>query len=190
MDDEAYVRKMTGYTYGTSGLGYEFGFEPGPFSWVVNTTTNRLSSVGSVVLNGLPIIRTMRLGGSYGTALKKQERYKDWTYGGFAGFSQGRFTVLAEMDQIRKDSTDLVAGYMELDVLPLQGLNLKFFWEHLWPDKKIPIARNGARRVVVGMEPFITQFIQLGLYYRQNDGPKQIGNQNQDEVVGRLHIFF
>jgi hypothetical protein len=42
----------------------------------------------------------------------------------------------------------------------------------------------------VGAEPFVAQFLQLGLYYRQNDWIPQAMGANQDEIVGRLHVFF
>ncbi len=191
MDDEAFVRKNTGYTYGTTGLGYEMGFEPGPLSLVVNVTPTRLSSVGSLVFNNMPVVRTFRVGGSYGTKLKKAERDKDNTKGAFAGFSLGMFTVLAERDFSRKeDSVDKVADFAEIDFLPTQGLNFKTTYEYLWPDKKIPMARSGMRRLVFGVESFVTQFLQLGLYYRKNDALPQMDTPNQDEIVGRLHAFF
>jgi len=190
MDDEAFVRKVTNYTYNNSGVGYEAGLEPGPLSLVVNVTSTQLSSVGSLVFNNFPIVRTFRIGGSYGTDIRKTKRSWNNTKGMFAGFSLGMFTVLGEHDLIRADSVNKEADFMEVNFLPMQGLNFKATYEYLWPDKVVPKANSGDRRLVFGVESFITQFLQLGLYYRQNDGPPQIGNNNQDEISGRFHAFF
>src|SRR5690606_32461545 len=38
MDDAAFVRSKTGYTYGTTQLAGEIGFEPGPLSIIANLT--------------------------------------------------------------------------------------------------------------------------------------------------------
>ena len=45
-------------------------------------------------------------------------------------------------------------------------------------------------RTVAGFEPFLTQYLQLGLYYRKNDWIPQNLAANQDEIFGRLHVFF
>lgn len=192
MDDEAFIRSL--YNYSTTGLGYEVGIEPGPLSLVVNLGPENLSGVGSVVLNGMPVLRTLRLGATYGTPVRKKAREGNNTYGVFGGFSMGMFTVLGERDWTKKqsqaDTSSNIADYLEVDVLPVRGLNFKFVYEYLWPDRDVPVANNGRRRLIYGVEPFLTQFLQVGLYYRQNDWIPQNTTGNQDQIVGRLHVFF
>jgi hypothetical protein len=194
MDDEAFVREVPNYNYSRTGLGYEVGFEPGPLSLIVNLGPENLSGVGSVILKGMPVLRTLRLGGSYGTPVRKRAREGNNTYGVFGGFAMGMFTVLAERDWTKKrsptDTLSAISDYVELDVLPMRGLNFKFVYEYLWPDRDVPVANNGRRRITAGAEPFLTQFLQVGLYYRQNDWIPQTATGNQDEIVGRLHVFF
>jgi hypothetical protein len=190
MDDDAFVRNNTNYTYNRHDLGYEAGIEPGPFSLVANVTNDQLSGVGSVIIRNTPVIRTFRLGGSYGTGIRKKDRGKKQTYGVFGGFALGMFTVLAERDWIKDDPVRSIADYAELDFLPMQGLNFKFVYEYLWPDRDVPVATNGRRRVSLGAEPFLTQFLQVGIYYRRNDWIPQNLAKNQDEIFGRLHVFF
>lgn len=190
MDDAAFVRDATKYTYSRSGLGYEVGYEPGPFSFVANITGDNASAVGSVVLQRTPIVRTLRLGGSYGGGIRKADRGKVQTYGAFGGFALGMFTFLAERDYIQNDTLHSVADYAELDFLPVQGANFKFVAEFLWPDTDIPRTQNGRVRTSVGFEPFLTQFLQVGLYYRKNEWIPQNLKANQDEIFGRLHVFF
>jgi hypothetical protein len=190
MDDDAFVRNGTNYTYNRHDLAYEAGFEPGPLSLVANVTRDQLSTVGSLVFKDMPVVRTFRSGASYGTATKKLQRDKQNTYGVFGGFALGMFTVLGERDWIKNDTVLSIADYVEADFLPVQGLNFKLVYEYLWPDKAVPRANNGRRRLTVGAEPFLTQFLQAGLYWRQNEWIPQNAEKNQDEIFGRLHVFF
>ena len=190
MDDDAFVRNSTNYTYNRHDLGYEIGTEPGPVSLVANVTNDQLSTVGSIVFQKTPIVRTFRVGGSYGTGIKKKDRGNNQTYGVFGGFAVGMFTLLGEQDWIKNDPVKSIADYVELDFLPTQGFNFKFVYEYLWPDQAIPKANNGRSRLVLGAEPFLTQFLQVGLYYRKNEWIPQNLAKNQDEVFGRLHVFF
>jgi hypothetical protein len=190
MDDRAFVRDRTNYTYGRTGLGYEVGYEPGPFSLVANVTSDNFSTVGSLVLRNPPLVRTLRVGGSYGGGIRKAERGKRQAYGAFAGFAFGMFTFLGERDYIQEDTLHAVADYAEVDFLPVQGGNVKLTLEYLWPDTRVARAQNGRVRTAVGLEPFLTSFLQLGLYYRKNDWVPQNLAGNQDEVYGRLHVFF
>lgn len=190
MDDEAFVRKGTGYTYGTTALAYELGFEPGPLSLVVNATQNEVATVGSLVFQNLPVARTVRVGGSHSYQLRKAYKSKKGSYGVFGGLAFGMFTVLGERDWTRDEGIDKIEDYAEIAILPMQGLNFRLVYESLWPDRNIPQAKNNQRRITFGAEPFVTQYLQVGLYYRKNDWIPQNPEKNQDEVVGRLHVFF
>jgi hypothetical protein len=196
MDDQAFVRAVTGYTYNTSALGYEVGVEPGPLSLIANVTAGTkdepglLSSVGSLVFSNMPVVRTFRLGGSYSMSLKEKTRKANGSYGAFGGASFGMFTVLAQRDYTKKDSVKMVEDYVEADFLPVQGFNVKGVYETYWPNRDIPAANNLQRRITVGIEPFVTQFLQLGLYYRMNDWIPQTTMGNQDNIIGRVHVFF
>lgn len=196
MDDEAFVRSTTGYTYSVSTLAYEVGIEPGPLSLVTNLTATSITSVGSLVFNHMPFIRTARLGGSISRRLKTKEKDHYGSYGVFAGTAFGMFTFLGERDYTKdydvskKVETNKVEDYMEMDFLPIRGWNIKTVYESLWPDKKIDQGSNNQTRLTVGLEPFVTQFLQLGLYYRMNAWIPQNPEKNQDQIVGRLHVFF
>ncbi len=191
MDDEAFVRKYTGYTYNTTGMSYEVGIEPGPLSLIVNANDNLISSVGSVIFSEMPIaLRTFRLGGSYSLPVKvKERRAKNTSMGVFGGFAMGMFTVFGERDLIQKKGVNMIADYAEVDCLPMRGLNFKGVFEWMTPDKRAQ-EHNGRRRITVGVEPYPVQFVQLGLYYRINDFEPQVGGDNQDQIVGRVQVYF
>jgi hypothetical protein len=190
MDDEAFIRNATGYTYGTSALSYEVGWEPGPVSLVVNANDNLISSVGYVVFKDLPMaLRSFRLGGQYSLPVKTVARRNNRGMGVFGMATMGMFSILAERDLTQKDSVNSIEDYVEIDFLPMQGLNFKGVIEWMTPDTRAK-EHNGRRRITLGAEPFVTQFLQLGLYYRINDFVPQAGVENQDQVVGRVHVFF
>lgn len=190
MDDEAFIRNVTGYTYGTSALSYEVGWEPGPISLIVNANDNLLSSVGYVVFKDLPMaLRSFRIGGQYSLPVKTVPRRSNRGMGVFGMATMGMFSLLAERDWTQADSINKIEDYIELNFLPMQGLNFKGVVEWMTPDTRAK-ANNGRRRITLGAEPFVTQFLQLGLYYRRNDFVPQAAVENQDQVVGRVHVFF
>jgi hypothetical protein len=100
------------------------------------------------------------------------------------------FTFLGERDYTKVDSINKIEDYFEVDFLPMQGLNFKATYESLWPDKNIAQAKNNQTRLTLGVEPFVVQYLQVGLYYRKNDWIPQSTSFNQDQIVGRLHVFF
>jgi hypothetical protein len=185
MDDQAFIRNGTNYGYGRHDLAGEVGFEPGPVSVVANLTNTHFSSVGSVVF------RNFRVGGSYGQVT---DGSKFTTYGPFAGASYGPFTGLAEMDMIEEASGDStihkVAQFYELNVVPVQGTNVKATYEYFDRNTKVANRRDGQQRLTLGAEVFPVQHLQLGLYYRFNDFIPQNDLGNQDVLIGRAHVFF
>lgn len=185
MDDEAFIRANTGYTYGRHDLAGEIGLEPGPLSVVANLTNTHFSSVGSVVF------RNFRVGGSYGAVT---DGSKFTTYGPFAGASYGPFTLLAEVDFIEAASGDStirkVAQFYELNVVPVQGTNVKATYEYFDRNTKIANRRDGQQRITLGAEVFPIQYMQVGLYYRINSFIPQNDGANQDVLIGRAHVFF
>lgn len=190
IDDNAFVRDKTGYTYNTHDLGYEIGMEPGPVSLIANVTNTQLSTVGSVILPGFSFVNSYRIGGSFASGIKKADRGKNQNFGVFGGLSAGWITLLAQRDWIKRDPIKSIADYAEMDILPLPGMNFKFTFEHYWPNDAIPMAQNAQTRLGAGFEPFIYPYLQLGLYYRKNDWIPQNLGANQDEIIGRFHVFF
>lgn len=185
MDDQAFIRSQTNYTYGRHDLAGEIGFEPGPFSVIANLTNSHFSSVGSIVF------RNFRIGGSYGAVT---EGAQFTTYGPFVGASYGPFTAMAEVDFIEQESGDStirkVAQFYELNVVPVQGTNVKATYEYFDRNTKIANRRDGQQRITFGAELFPIQFLQVGLYYRINDFIPQNDAGNQNSLIGRAHVFF
>ncbi len=195
MDNQAFVRAVPGYTYSTTTLAYEMGFEPGPLSLVTNITQNQSVTVGSLIFRDVPVLRTIRVGGSYSYELTKKLKNTQGSYGAFAGTTLGMFTFLGERDYTKADSGNTIGinkieDYFEMDFLPMQGMNFKFTYESYWQDARVAQALSNQTRLVIGFEPFIMQYMQVGIYYRKNDWIPNSTNNNQDQIVGRLHVFF
>ncbi len=192
MDDQAFIRSKTDYTYNNPAIGAEIGIEPGPLSLTANLTNTRFSSVGSVVY------RNFRVGGSFGTSVKDAMSARttfDQAYGPFVGFNFGRITFMSEVDFIRLPSDSIhdihqVAQFYEVDALPIQGVNVKATYEYF--DKNTDIANkyDGQERWTFGVEPFVSRFLQVGVYYRMNKWIPQNTAENQDQIIGRAHVFF
>ncbi|MFQ5640652.1 MAG: hypothetical protein ACE5IR_21950 [bacterium] len=180
-DDEAFIRNETGYTYNKHDTGAEIGLEPGPFSLIANVTQNQFSVVGSTVF------RRFRIGGSYA---RNTTIGNDYVFGAFAGANFGRFTLLGEGDLITRGGVDRFAGLAEINLLLSRGLNLKTTYEFFDRNRDIPNARDGQERFTLGVEPFLTQFMQLGIFYRFNRFIPQNAQLNRDQLFVQFHFFF
>ena len=181
LDDAAFIRSRTGYTYNRHDLGAEVGLEPGPISLMMNVTDTQLSAVGSVVF------RRFRVGSSYG---RSTQRSKEHTWGAFGGANFGRFTLLGEIDFITEADIDRFASLAELNVLITRGFNLKATYEFFDRNTDVSNDRDGQERITLGIEPFLIQYLQIGLFYRINRFVPQALTENQDELRLQFHGFF
>jgi hypothetical protein len=126
------------------------------------------------------------VGTSYG-----RQSDKRWVGGVYAGANLWNLTYLAEFDYI-DDRTpqslparDQFATYAEVNWLFFGWLNAHGSFNFV----KVAGDRNQTR-YVVGLEPFIDKFLQPRLQYRINNGPPNQPEQNRDELVLELHMWF
>jgi len=181
LDDDAFIRDRTGYTYERHAVGAEVGFEPGPLSLVANFTDDQLSFTGSTVH------RRFRVGASYG---RSRGEGGDSVWGAFVGFNFGRFTLLAEGNLISEGEIDRFAALAEMNVLIRRGLNLKLTYEFFDRNRDVSNDRDGQDRITIGLEPFVTQFLQVRVSYQLNRFIPQNPVENQDRLTVQLHTFF
>ncbi len=181
LDDDAFIRDKTGFTYNQQDIAFEFGLEPGFLSVITALTNRQLSMVGSTVF------RRFRVGMSYA---RNTEMADDFVYGVFGGLNSGKFTLLGEVDFIREGNLDQRAYFAELNFLLTQGINLKGTYEFFDRNTDIPIARDGQERITIGAETFLTQFLQLSLFYRINRFIPQNIPLNEDQLTFQFHLFF
>ena len=197
LDDNAFIREVTGFTYANQDLGIEFGMEPGPLSFVValsNGTqgaseSNRSKQISSVVQG---VYRDFRVGSSF--SWNDGPNANRMAAGAFGGFNLGRFTALLEFDYIRdRDETlgtqvEQLLSYGELDFLVKRGLNLKFVWEIHDPDKDL--TENHRDRFTFGVEAFPLPFTQISLFYYLRRDIPQKPFDDDDTLLLQFHFFF
>ena len=192
-DDDAFIRRRTGFTFQNPDEGGEIGFAPGPFFLASSLTngaggdTDFLSTVnGYGVFTDLPVVRSVLAGASFARQSNKRN------VGGFyAGTNLWRFTGLAEMD-VYNDRTvatekrrDRYAAYSELHFLALDWLDFRGTFEFIRVSND-----NDQTRFTIGAEPFINRFLQPRIQYRVNNGPRTDPGQNTAELWIELHMFF
>lgn len=117
--------------------------------------------------------------------------------GPFIGFTGGPFTVLGEFDMIRAFDTTLgdfkvrYAAYGEVNILVSQGVNAKIAFDYF--DRRL--SGITAKRIRIGLEPTINEFMQLRAFYDINR-PRVFADPifgtgvKQDQLSLELHMMF
>ncbi|MBI4082938.1 MAG: hypothetical protein HY423_10045 [Candidatus Lambdaproteobacteria bacterium] len=185
-DDTAFVRQYPGFTYGNPDSGFEVGFEPGPFSVSVwSTSLDKKRGVTASV-----IWKPARIGVSYNLDSSIQGTKKA-VANIFAGLHLGRFTGLAEVDQIVTETTskvNSVALLGELNYMVTKGANVKLTYEGYDPNRNETADR--VERISLIYEPFVTQFLQIRVGGRDYIGQTSNDQENRKEFFIEMHGFF
>ncbi len=191
LDDSAFTRAITGFTYGNTDAGVEIGYEP--HNWAIHVAatngtgasleTNRSKRVTASVAY---VRKGFRVGGSY-TNNNDAQGIETIIYGLHGGVQLGRVGILAATDII-DDSTDKeFVSIVELNLLLSRGNNLKFSYEY--HDPSDVIGQNARERFSLVWEPFLNQFTQFRAGVRDYRGIPQSNIQNKTEYFLELHLF-
>jgi hypothetical protein len=192
-DDEAFIRSRSGFTFQNPDEGAEIGLAPGPF-FLASTVTNGEDGDKDVqatvnayaVIQDVPVLKNFMGGASF--ARQSNLRNVAAVYG---GANLWRFTYLGEVDFIHdhQPSTvgkrDQLAAYAEVDFLLFDWLNLRGTFDFV----KVSNDQDQTR-YAIGAEPFINRVIQPRIQYRINNGVPTQPDDNTDELVIELHLFF
>ncbi|ETX03505.1 MAG: hypothetical protein ETSY2_33280 [Candidatus Entotheonella gemina] len=198
-DDSAFIRDRTGINYATPDTGVEFGLEPGPLTFSMALTNGAGGGSDNnlfkqITLRAETVFRHWRAGWSF--AYNDTDAARRVMYGPFAGFTLGRLTLLGEVDVIEDrmaesgETIKQLAVFSSLNVLLTRGVNFKLSYELLDPNRSDNSKNDKRTRLTIGLEPFLTQFLQVRLFYRLNDGIPQRPIERADEVVVEFHLFF
>ena len=193
-DDRAFIREATGFNFNNPDSGIEIGFEPGPFTMAASATNGTSSITDNN--NAKQFVGTLgyignhfRLGGS--ASYNEVDDETRQVGGVWAGARINKFVLLGEVDWVRdedaEERTQLVT-YSELDYEIVDGWNIKLAYEFYDPNRDID--EDERDRVLVGLESFVTSFVQLQVFYRFNQSIPQNIPQNADELLLRLHLYF
>lgn len=191
LDDSAFTRSVTGFTYGTVDSGVELGWEPGRWAFNLAATNGTGTSIennrdkrltGSLAF----VHKGFRVGGSYSTN-ENAQGVETVIYGLHGGAQFGRVGLLAAADVI-DDSTDReLVGIFEVNLLMTRGNNVKLSYEYHDPSEDI--FENARERFSLVWEPFVNQFTQFRAGIRDYQGIPQNDDQNRTEYFLELHLF-
>ena len=193
LDDEAFIRARSGFTFQNPDDGGEFGIAPGPFFFATTVTNGKPGDKdvqatfnGYGVFEDVPVVRNVVGGASFARQSNKRD-----VSAFYAGSNIWKFTYLGELDIIddrtvaTRAKRDKFAAYAEVDLLLLDWLNLRGTFDFV----KVTQNRDQTR-YAIGAEPFINRVIQPRIQYRINNGPGSKPGLNQDELRLELHMFF
>lgn len=194
-DDDAFVRRATGFNYDNQDLGVEVGVEPGPLSLSVALTngTNgtvddnagkQLSAIGSWWMQHVVV------GGSI--AYNEPPGGDRLVYGPFASLSVGPATWTGEADWIAESSgagdNDQFVAYTSVDIWLRQAINIRVAFDYHDPFDSVE--EDERSRVSIGAEAFLTPFLSAGATLRLRDSVPQDPAGNRDGLTLSLHTFF
>lgn len=199
LDDGAFIREATGFTYATPDVGAEIGYEPGPWSLslaATNGTQGGADNNTDKQISG--ILAWVKKSGRVGLSLTHNKGVGTTREAGgvFAGYHYGRFAILGELDRVRDLNSGVAPAtevtqnirFLEVDYLLKKGWNLKLQSEFLDPNRGV--AEDELTRYTVGVEPFLTQFAQVGVFFRHTAGPPQDIRARRSTVTAEVHFFF
>jgi len=194
-DDETFIRQVTGFNYDNQDLGVEFGFEPGNTALAVaftNGTQGRLddntgkqvSTVGSVYLPNVV------LGGSF--SYNKSANADRLLYGPYASVRLGPLTAMGEADWIQEDSgvseQNQFIFFTSLNYWTRQSLNFRLAFDFLDPFDDVE--EDEKSRITLGVDAFLTPYLQASAHYKIKDSIPQDIVGNTDALTLGLHAFF
>ena len=198
-DDTAFIRSRTGFNFANPDKGVEIGIAPGGFflsAAVTNGTTTSGESLGKqfslnsyYLFTKVPFVRTVMLGGSFA----RNDPADRTLYSLYAGTNLWKFTLLAEGDFTHEKMPDMGkvnwrAIYTEANYLLFDWLNVKFAYDFFDPDTDV--GEDAQDRFSLGLEPFLSKFLQLRLFYRVANGIPQRPQDNFDQLTAEMHVFF
>ena len=191
-DDTAFTRAVTGFTYGTTDVGIELGYEPGPWALHIAGTNGTGSSLETnlskrITASAAYVKKKYRAGLSYSTNTSADD-VETRIYGLYAGAQFGRVGLLFEVDIVDDETVEQLVSILELNFLVKRGHNVKLSYEYHDPDEDI--FENANERYSLVYEPFLNQFLQLRTGARDNSGIPQNPSLNTSSFFLELHLHF
>jgi len=190
-DDGTFIRKVTRFNFDNQDLGVEIGIEPGKMALSMalsngsrdGNSKKQFSSVGSIYLNNLVA------GGSF--SLNNSQGVKRLAWGPYAGLRLGALTLLGEVDWVRdsgRNEQNQKIFFTSLNYWHQQNVNVRVAFDFL--DPYDDIEEDEKSRVTLGLNAFLTPFLEASAAYRIKDSIPQDVPGNADTFTLALHTFF
>jgi hypothetical protein len=207
-DDNAFVRggrngsATSGFSFNQQQAALELGIEPEPFSVIAAVSEGppgdrdvQFTMTAMGVFNDVPTLHNVLAGASFSRI--GPPKVQNTVFGFFLGSMLGPFTYLGEVD-FRYDKSEATGGkqrgtflfYSEVNYLLFGWMNAKAAFDYADDDGDISMrADDSENRFSVGLEPFLSRFLQLRLFYRVSNGVKSNPSHNQDLWFAEMHLF-
>jgi hypothetical protein len=199
LDDQEFIRELTGFTMLAADQGVEVGIEPGRWSIQASVTNGSRGATESndgkqVTGTAAWVGRRFRLGAS--ASRNTQEGLHTDVLGGFGGVTVGNLSLLGEVDYVQgasgegPDVEELVA-YGEGNLLIRQGVNAKVTYG--FHDRDVDRPEDERVRARFGLELFPFPYFQVsGFYVLRDDIPENLALAlpQRDELLLELHLLF
>ena len=199
LDDQEFIRDLTGFTMLAPDQGVEVGIEPGRFSIMASLTNGSRGAIESnsgkqVTGRAAWVGRRFRIGAS--ASRNTQAGLHTDVLGGFGGVQAGPLSVLGELDFVQGASeegaeVDELVAYGEGNILIRKGVNAKVTYG--FHDRNVDRAEDERIRARFGLEVFPFPYFQLsGFYVVRDDIPmdRALALPQRDEVLVELHLLF
>ncbi|HEX4824374.1 MAG TPA: hypothetical protein VFV19_08680 [Candidatus Polarisedimenticolaceae bacterium] len=196
-DNDYATRRATGFTFETSDIGAEVGFDNGDFMGafaVSNGTAGGAEQDNDKQYTGTFAVlwKRGRLGLSASNNDLPAGAHRA-VFGTFGAFRAGPVVALAEIDAIRDDdgihpTQDGRAAQVELDILAHAGLTVRTFagaYDLDLDDTEGDIVNWGA-----GVDWTPLPGLQVRVLYRFGNGPVSSGASRDDRAILQAHIYF
>jgi len=192
-DDEAFVGSTTGFNFDRTITGLEIGRGGVGLNWFLTVAEGTEDDDTDQLLMGSAYYlseKGLMLGASAAHDEPDDNEINAFTW--FGGFSAGRLVALAQgvylATEVGGVDTDSWSAYGELDYLFAGWLNGKFAFDYFDPD--VDTSDDARNRFSIGLEPFLDEYLQIRLFYRILNGPRDQPSANRDELTLEGHIFF
>lgn len=194
-DDTSFIRTATNMTFASPDVGAELGVAPGPFEFAAAVSNGVPGGFGdenrakAVTATAHWVAAHGRLGASiHWNRRPAVELVQSAVHG---GARLGPVAWLAELDWQRSRTTasgattQLLAGFSEVNWRILQGLYAKAQYDFLDPDLHADNDRQ--HRIGIGLDVAPLPYLQCALWYRLNIGG---GAASADQLLAKVHVFF
>ena len=194
LDDQEFIRQVTGFTMLAPDQGVEVGIEPGPFSILASVTNGSRGATENnsgkqVTGTAAWISRRFRLGAS--ASRNTQDTLRTDVLGGFGGLNVGKLSLLGEVDYVQGPDVDQLAAYGAANFLIRKGVNAKVTYG--FHDRDVDRPEDERIRARFGLELFPFPYLQVsGFYVIRDDIPEgfSVALPQRDEVFIELHLLF
>ncbi len=201
LDDDAFIRSDTGFSFSSPDDGLEVGWQPGRFASSLAVTNGNGGAPDDERNKRVSMVSSWawpwgRLGGSF--SANRQGGAGTLLGGVMGGLKLGeRLVVLGELDAGRDRQDEdgrgtgrRLLGFLEADLVVAPGWNLKAAYDYRDPDTSLD--DDESDRVTAGAEVFALPYLQLRLLWRRTDRPPEVLGapfEDEREVLLEIHLF-